>query len=160
MLFASIEEVSLPARLCKVDFALDKVAPGRYAAAVVYLSSHAALRPLLDFLCEALSHGWGHASEVVGSYWVTDMSLVAAFVEWVDSSIRGWGANVTVFPAPHEVGRPGHQQQPHCLVRHMSHNVDAAVWGIWCCGDMGRGREWCSVKTENALSGAQGGLVG
>ena len=34
MLFASIEEVSLPARLCKVDFALDKVAPGRYAAAV------------------------------------------------------------------------------------------------------------------------------
>jgi len=32
----------------------------------------------------------------------------------------------------------------------MSHIVDSAALGIWCCGDMGRGREWGSIKTEYA----------
>ena len=149
MLYGHVLEVAAPARACGVQMALGRVAQDRYAAAVLYLDSHTPLRQLLDFLTGALSHGWQHAAAVARSYWVTDMSLTAAFVEQQQS---GGSSAVTTFPAPEHAA--AQRQQGQCLASSMGVLVDAAVLGIWCCGDMGRGRQWMSVRTEFAEGSA------
>jgi hypothetical protein len=155
MLYAHVGELVGPAQACGVDFALGRVAPARYAAAVLYLSGAPPLRRLLDFLVEALSHGWQHAAAAAGTYWVTDMSLTAAFVDRAREGNRS-SSSVTTFPAPQEAQalRAAPLEQGHCLAQRMGVLVDAAVLGIWCCGDMGRGREWLRVQTEFAESPA------
>lgn len=137
MVYGHVDELVQGATACNVDLAFGRVAAQRTAAAVLYASSAAALRPLVDFLWEALSHGAGHAAQVTGTQWVTDMSLTAAFV---DASAAAGVTNVTLWPlttAPSD-----------CLSRSLSVVVDAAVLGTWCCGDMGRGRDLFAIKSE------------
>jgi hypothetical protein len=149
MLYGGVEEVVGPARACGVDFALGRVAPTRFAAAVLFLEGSAPLRRLVDFLTGALSHGWQHAAAVAESYWVTDMSLTAAFVAAQGRNASAvHGELAAVFPAPQEAVGPSSD----CLAREMGPLVDAAVLGIWCCGDMSHGREWMSIRTEYAES--------
>ena len=81
MVYGGGGELATPAKRCALELCMGRVAQGRAAAAVMYVESHAALAPFLDFLWEALSHGWQHAADAVGgNLWVTDMSLLAAYV--------------------------------------------------------------------------------
>jgi hypothetical protein len=139
MLYGSALEVAGAAEACGLDFVLGRVAAGRYAASVLYVSSaEAGLAPFLAFLWASLSSGWQHAAAVCGSLWVTDMSLTAAFV---DAAAAAGLSNVTVFPSSSEPGSS-------CLSRALPVVVDGAALGSWCCGDMGRGRSFFEVRTE------------
>lgn len=138
MIYASAASVVAGARACGVELAFGRVAEGRAAAAVVYVSSAAALRPLVDFFWDAVSHGWEHAAAVAGSGWVTDMSLVSAFL---DAAASRGDVRISTFPR-------STVDDGTCLSRELTVVVDAAALGAWCCGDMSRGREHFKIKSE------------
>jgi hypothetical protein len=138
MVYAPAASVVVGARACGVELAFGRVAAGRAAAAVVYVSGAAALRPMVDFFWDAVSHGWEHAAAVAGSGWVTDMSLVSAFL---DAAASRGDARIGTFPR-------STVDDGTCLSRELATVVDAAALGAWCCGDMSRGREHFRVQSE------------
>lgn len=149
MVYGGVGELVRAARVCGVTFAAGRVAEGRVAAAVVYVEGAPALAPFLDFLWGALSHGWQAAAAAVGGdLWVTDMTLLAAWLRAEAATGRG-GATLWPRFAGAGGGAPGGGAPSECLAREMGGLVvDAAAIGIWAAGDMGRGRQWFAVKTE------------
>ena len=141
MIYGHVSELATSALICNVDFVLGRVAKQRTAAAVLYLSSYTALRPLLDFLWNTLSHGAGHAESVTGTPWVTDMSLTSAYVE-AELVANMNNSNVTIWPLS------TFPSASSCLSKHLPVIIDAAALGTWCCGDMGRGKELFKIKSE------------
>jgi hypothetical protein len=138
MIYGHVNELAASAMTCHVDFILGRVAKQRTAAAVLYLSSYTALRPLLDFLWNTLSHGAGHAESVTGTQWVTDMSLTSAYIDAAGLNNN----NVTLWPLSTVPSASS------CLSNHLPVVIDAAALGTWCCGDMGRGKELFKIKSE------------
>ncbi len=143
MVYGGAGELAAAARACGVAVAAGRVAEGRVAAAVVFVEGARALAPFLDFLWGALSHGWQHAAGAVGGdLWVTDMTLLSAWA-------RQGGATLWPAFAGAGGGARGGGAPSECLARAMPGLVvDAAALGIWAAGDMGRGRQWFTVKTE------------
>lgn len=149
MVYGGVDELAAAARACGVAVAAGRVAARRVAAAVLFVEGDAALAPFLEWLWGALSHGWQHAAAAVGGdLWVTDMTLLSSWLRAEAGAGRG-GATLWPLFAGAGGGAPGGGERSECLARAMGGLVvDAAAIGIWAGGDMGRGRQWFSVKTE------------
>lgn len=78
MTFGPISAVRDAADGCGVRLAMARVGT-RLAASVVYARDAPALKAMLDFIHDGISHGTEHAIAVAHDKWATDMSLTAAY---------------------------------------------------------------------------------
>jgi hypothetical protein len=111
---------------CGLRLALPRIGK-RLSPAVVFARDAEALQDMLDFLLASISRGMDHAIKVVGSPWVTDMTLTAAYF-----ALKR--ANTTTLP---------NHGDGSCLSRETAGMIfDAAPLGHWCCGSFEYPDEW------------------
>jgi hypothetical protein len=137
MLYGSIQRVAAAAEACGVRLALTRLGV-RMSYATMFARDAAALKHMLDFILDAISHGVEHAIKVVDTKWVTDMSLPAAYFQQRATAGDEWAAT---FP---------HEPDTSCLAESSGFMFDALPLGAWCCGSFEKPRKHLSVKMEES----------
>jgi hypothetical protein len=138
MIYGSIQRVARGADACGVRLALTRLGI-RMSYATMFARDAASLKHMLDFILDTISRGVDHAVQVVGSKWVTDMSLPAAYFERRAEAGDEWA---TTFP--HE------PDNSSCLSGASGFMFDALPLGAWCCGSFEKPRKHLAVKMEES----------
>jgi len=133
MVYGSIQEVKAAADGCGIRLALTKLG-ARLSFATMYVRDAAALKAMLDWILDAISHGTDHAILVAQTQWVTDMSLPSAYL--ANRTSEGDDA-VTTFPP---------EVDDTCLAQASDFIFDALPLGTWCCGNFEHPRKHLTFK--------------
>ncbi len=132
-MYGSIQEVKAAADGCGIRLALTKLG-ARLSFATMYVRDAAALKAMLDWILDAISHGTDHAILVAQTQWVTDMSLPSAYL--ANRTSEGDDA-VTTFPP---------EVDDTCLAQASDFIFDALPLGTWCCGNFEHPRKHLTFK--------------
>jgi len=115
---------------CGLRLAMTRIGR-RLSPAVLFARDAEALRDMLDFMLEAVSHGYEHAVKVADSSWVTDMTLTAAYF----NEKRPLTATLP------------NRDDGSCVARATGGTTfDAAPLGHWCCGDFETPDVWREIR--------------
>ena len=133
MVYGSIQDVRAAADGCGIRLALTKLG-ARLSFATMYVRDARALKDMLDWILDAISHGTEHAIEVAQTKWVTDMSLPSAYL--ANRTYLGDDA-VTTFPP---------EVDDTCLAQASGYIFDALPLGTWCCGNFEHPRKHMTFK--------------
>jgi hypothetical protein len=139
MLYGDVAAVVAAARTCGVRLAMTRIGK-RMAPAVVYAANASALGELLTFMADAIKSGPDAASALVGTGWVTDMTLTAAFFDLHRRRVAAGGPEAAASAGITSL--PNRGNDGSCMARETGGLVfDAAPLGHWCCGTFEKPKE-------------------
>lgn len=144
MLYATVQTLATAAESCDLHLGMTRLGRNTLAPAVLYIRQAADLFELLSYMDGVFTEGGEYAMQLIGSPWVSDMTLTAIFFNQHELQASTSGNH-----HPPIATLPNGPDQS-CMFMTSGYMFDAAPLGQWCCGTFFKPTEYFTAKSRDA----------